>query len=264
MSWINRAENKFGHFAIPGLIRTVAILNAIVFVLYKLYPPALAWLVLDPDAVLRGEVWRLVSYLFIPAIGAPVADWLFAALYIYYIWWIGDGLEEAMGSFRLNLFYLLGVIGTTAAAFFSPSTNFATAMLNSTLLFAFARYYPDVQIYFMMILPVKVKWMAWISAALLLFGFLGNGWDYRAALLVAFANYFLFFGKELFQEVAQRRDVQERRRRFAEAQLSDDEALHRCAVCGRTEQTAPDLTFRVARDGQEYCGDHLPKAAAPQ
>lgn len=262
MKWIDRAEHKFGHLAIPGLIRIVAMLNAVVFVLYKLNPAAIDWLVLDPDAILRGEVWRLVSYLFIPSFGGPVADWLFAALYIYYIWWIGDGLEEAMGSFRVNLFYFMGVVGSTAAAFYSPTTNFATAMLNSSLFFAFARFYAEMMIYVMMILPVKVKWLAWIYGALLLLGFLGQGWDYRVALLVAFANYFVFFGKDIFQEVALRREVQERRARFAKAQQPDDEALHRCEVCGRTEHGAPELEFRVARDGHEYCAEHLPKTPA--
>ena len=238
--------------------------NVLVFVLYKLNPHSLEWLMLDPEAVRRGEVWRLVTYLFIPSIGGPIIDWLIAALYIWYIWWIGDGLEEAMGSFRVNVFYILGVIGTTAAAFFSPTTNFATLMLNSTLFFAFARFYPEMMIYLMMLVPVKIKWMAWVSGLLLIWGFILGPWDYRIALLAAFANYFLFFGKEIFHDAVMRREVHERRRRFAKAQLPEDEAMHRCVVCGRTEQGAPELEFRVARDGQEYCGEHLPKPAASQ
>jgi len=35
------------------------------------------------------------------------------------------------------------------------------------------------------------------------------------------------------------------------------EGFHRCAVCGKTEREAPDLLFRVAADGHEYCSDHL-------
>lgn len=259
MKWIDRAERKFGHLAIPHLIRIVVMFNALVFVLYKLNPHSLEWLMLDPEAVMRGEVWRLVTYLFVPSLGAPVFDWLIAGLYMWFMWWIGDGLEEAMGTFRVNLFYVLGVLGTTAAAFYSPSTNFATAMLNSTLFFAFARFFPEMIIYLMLVIPVRVKWMAWVSGALLLLGFFTGDWDYRIAVLAAFANFFLFFGKEIFQEAVSRREVQDRRRRFASAQRPEEEALHRCTVCGRTEQVAPDLEFRVARDGQEYCADHLPK-----
>jgi hypothetical protein len=261
MKWIDRLERPLGHLAIPNLIRLVAIFNALVFVLYKLNPHFLQYLTLDPAAVMRGEVWRLVSYVLIPSFGGPIYDWLFAALYIYYIWWIGDGLEEAMGSFRVNLYYLIGVIGTTAAAFFSDSTNFATGMLNSSLFFAFARYYADQVIYLMMILPIKVKWMAWVSAAFIALGFIFYEWSYRLAVVAAFLNYFLFFGKDIVQEAVLRREVAGRRRRFAGSQLPEDQALHRCEVCGRTELAGPDLEFRVAKDGNEYCTEHLPKAA---
>ena len=167
-----------------------------------------------------------------------------------------------MGSFRVNLFYLIGVVGTTAAAFFSDSTNFATGMLNSSLFFAFARFYPEQVIYLMCLVPVKVKWMAWVSGVVIVLGFIFGKWDYRLAVVAAFANYFLFFGKEIFQDAVLRREVATRRQRFAKAQRPDDESLHRCEVCGRTEQSAPDLEFRVAKDGHEYCTEHLPKAPA--
>jgi len=82
--------------------------------------------------VRQGEVWRLVTYIFIPSIGSPIVDWLFAALYIWYLWWLGDGLESAMGSFRVNVFYFLGMLGTTVRRFFTGG-NFSTFMINSTL-----------------------------------------------------------------------------------------------------------------------------------
>ena len=258
MKWIDHAERKFGHLAIPNLIRVIASFNILVFVLYKLNPHFLAWLTLDPEAVVHGQVWRLVTYIFIPTVGSPVVDWLFAAIYILYLWWLGDGLESAMGSFRVNVFYFLGMFGTTIAAFYTTA-NFSSAMLNSSLFFAFARFYPETMIYLLMLIPVKVKWLAWFSGIFLVLGFLGGAWDYRLALLAAFANYFIFFGREIFQETVQRRDVHVRRTRYEAAQRSDDEALHRCATCGRTEEQAPELEFRVAKDGHEYCLEHLPK-----
>lgn len=258
MKWIDRAERNFGHLAIPNLIRVITACNALVFVLYKLNKHVLDLLTLDPQAVRHGEVWRLVTYVFIPTIGGPLSDWLMAVLYLWYLWWLGDGLESALGSFRVNLFYLLGMLGTTAAAFFTGA-NFATAMLNSSLFFAFARFYPDMMIYLLALVPVKVKWMAWFSGLWLVFGFIFRTWDYRLSLLVAFANYFLFFGREIFQEAAVRRTTHARRMKYESAQRPEDEALHRCEVCGRTENVAPDLEFRVAKDGHEYCTEHLPK-----
>jgi hypothetical protein len=261
MTWIDRAEARFGHLAIPNLLRIVAGFNALVFVLYKLNPGWLGTLQLIPERVMAGEVWRLVSYIFIPQIGGLVADWLFALLYVWYLWWLGEGLEEAMGSFKVNLFYFLGMIGTTVAAFFFGA-SFSTFMLNSSLFFAFARFYPEMTIYFMLVLPVKVKWLAWIYGALLFLGLLGRPMAYLFAVVAALANYLVFFGREILAEAAQRREVSTRRQRFESAKSDhSEEPLHRCEVCQRTEIDEPHLEFRVSKDGHEYCVEHLPKPA---
>ena len=209
---------------------------------------------LDPARIRHGEVWRLVTYIFLPQ---TLSFWIVLAL--WFLWFIGEGLERAWGSFRLTLYFVVGMIGTTVAAFFFGS-NFSNGMLIASLFFAFARFYPDQIIYILFILPVKIKWLAWIFAAFLLVGFVLNSNSYRAALIAAFANYFIFFGPEIIHQARHRHEVSTRRRRFEAHSRSDDEALHRCAVCGATELTDPNLDFRVARDGEEYCMAHLPKA----
>lgn len=40
------------------------------------------------------------------------------------------------------------------------------------------------------------------------------------------------------------------------------EALHRCVVCGETEESNPALEFRVAADGLDYCQQHRPSRAS--
>ena len=259
VSFLNRLETKFGHWAIPGLLRYVAAFNALTFVLAKINPHFLAVLTLDREAILHGEVWRLVSYIFIPQIGGLFPDWFSMAFYVIYLFWVGDGLEQAWGAFRVNLYYLLGMIGTTVAAMVSNGDP-SGFLLNTTLLLAFARFYPDNTILFMFVLPVKVKWIAWITGAFLILGFFGSSWAGRLGTLAALGNFFLFFGREMFNDARTHREVGERRARFdREIQTSADEAMHRCHVCGRTEQTTPDLEFRVAADGEEYCAEHLPK-----
>ena len=261
MHWIDRAEARFGHLAIPGLLRYVAGFNALCFILVQLNPHFLEVLYLHPGLVMQGQVWRLVTYIFIPSIGGLFPDWLGAAMYILYFIWLGDGLEQAMGAFRLTLFYLIGMLGTTVAAFLADSDP-SGFFLNTSLLFAFARFYPDLTIYVLFVLPVKVKWMAWLAAAFLLLGFVAGSLGARTAMIMALSNYLLFFGREIFQEAKMRRKVSGRQERFeAAARHVDEEPLHRCEVCGRTEFVAPDLEFRVARDGHEYCAEHLPKAA---
>jgi hypothetical protein len=153
------------------------------------------------------------------------------------------------------------MIGTTIAAFLFGAA-FSNIMLTSSLFFAFARFYPDTVIYFAYVLPLKVKWIAWGTAAFLLFQFLFQTMAYRAAFIAAMGNYLLFFGPEIYRSARQRKDVTERRRRFElESRETETEPLHKCATCGATELTDASLEFRVSRDGEEYCLAHLPRPA---
>src|ERR1700730_5197736 len=166
MTWLDKLERRFGFLAIPGLCRLLVGFTVLVFVLILLNPDFLNVIALDPGRVRRGEVWRLVTYIFIPPSLSP----LFLLLGLWFLWFIGDGLERAWGAFRLTLYFFVGMIGTTVAAFFFGS-NFSNSMLTAALFFAFATFYPNEVIYIFFILPVKVKWVAWAMAVFLLYGF---------------------------------------------------------------------------------------------
>src|ERR1700741_20032 len=137
MSLLDRLERRLGFIAIPGLIRAVVILNALVFVLVSLNKGFDSYLALNIPKILEGEVWRLVTYIFVPVMGYP----LLMVIALWFLWFIGDGLERAWGAFRLTLYFLLGMIGTTIAAVLSNS-QFSSQMLFTTLFFAFAHFYP--------------------------------------------------------------------------------------------------------------------------
>ncbi|MEO8439285.1 MAG: rhomboid family intramembrane serine protease [Spartobacteria bacterium] len=266
MSFLDSLERRFGWLAIPGLIRIVVALTALVYLLTFINPGFLSLLALEPAQIAKGEVWRLITYIFIPrSMGAPGSLmqplWLLIAL--WFLLFIGDRLEQAWGAFRLTLYFLVGMIGTTIAAFLFGA-QFSNTMLASSLFFAFATFYPDEVIYLFFVLPVKVKWLAWVSAGMLLVGFASSPNSYRMALLVAFTNYLVFFGPDLFRSVRNRQEVTSRRQRFEESARPEEEALHRCATCNATELTHPNLEFRVSRDGEEYCLAHLPSASKVQ
>jgi membrane associated rhomboid family serine protease len=257
MRWLDKLERRFGFLGIPGLIRIVVGFDALVFILVRLNPGYLSILDLDPTRIRHGEVWRLVTYIFIP----QTRSLLWIIFVLWFLWWIGEGLEHAFGAFRLTLYFFLGMIGTTAAAFFFGS-NFSNSMLIASLFYAFAWFYPEEIIYLFFILPVKIKWIAWVLAALLFAGFALNPISYRMAVIAAFANYLIFFGPSIFREARQRREVSSRRRRFDDTSRREDEPLHKCAVCGATELSDPTLEFRVAKDGEEYCLRHLRSSAS--
>src|SRR5207302_10081066 len=136
----------------------------------------------DPDAerICHAYVWRLITYVILP----PTDSFLWVFLLLWFLWFIGGGLEQAWGAFRLTLYFIVGMIGTTVAAFFFGA-RFSNSMLYASLFFAFARFYPDQVIYLFFVLPAKIKWIAWISAVFLLFGFVVSTNSYRMSMVGA-------------------------------------------------------------------------------
>src|SRR5262249_41737172 len=182
MPVLDKLERRLGFLGIPGFMRIVVAFNALVFLLVRLNPGFRSTLDLDPQRILHGEIWRLITYIFLP----QTDSFLWVILVLWFLWFIGEGLEQAWGAFRLTLYFIVGMIGTTAAAFFFGA-RFSNSMLYASLFFAFARFYPDQVIYLFFILPAKIKWIAWVSAAFLLFGFVIGSNAYRIDLVVSFA-----------------------------------------------------------------------------
>jgi len=148
MNLLDKLERKFGEFAIKGLMIHIVGLNLLIFFLLKINPMFIERLYLNRELVLKGEVWRLVSYILIPPQGSYF--WILFSLYLYYL--IGTGLEHEWGSFKFNIYYLTGMIAITAATFLTSDITSlfiglaAGSYLNLSLLLAFARIYPNYQI----------------------------------------------------------------------------------------------------------------------
>ncbi|HLB33490.1 MAG TPA: rhomboid family intramembrane serine protease [Chthoniobacterales bacterium] len=255
MSFLDQLERRFPWLAIPGLIRFVVLFNALVFILHLLAPGYESILTLNREAILQGQVWRLVTWIFIPETLQPF--WIFFAL--LFLWFLGDGLESSLGAFRTTLFYITGMISCTIVALVFGSYG-ANTFLNLSLLYAFATLYPDYQVLFLFVIPLRIGWLALGSALLTILGVLSQPRAAQAALLITFLNYFLFFGSTLLQRYRQRAVSRKEKlpfSKFKKQPLEIIEPLHQCEFCHRTEQTDPDLSFRVTQDGHEYCMEHL-------
>jgi hypothetical protein len=262
MSWISWLEARAGFLGIPRLMQMIAVLNGLVYLLRLFQPSYVYALLLIPEKVLHGEVWRLVSYIFVPEMllrgGYPALQPLFLFVYLWFLVWMGDALENAWGAFRVTLYYFLGMVGVTIAAFLFGGGGLFAFLLNLSLFFAFATLYPDIQIYVLFVLPLKVKWLALVSLAPLMLELLLGSLSTKAAILVSFLNYFVFFGPMIYSKLVTRTATDIRRRKF-EKQAAPEDTLHRCVVCKRTEKDGPELEFRVSQNGEEYCLEHLPK-----
>ena len=235
----------------PGVLRAVVILNALMFALLALDPDYVEILWLDPDKIRQGEIWRLVTYIFIPQ--TQSLFWIFFVL--LFMWFLANALEEAWGPLKLNVFYLTGMIGCTVAAFFFGGAP-ANTFLNLSLFFAFATLAPNYEIFLFFILRVKVKYLAWVFAAFLLLQMAAAPLEDKAAMLASLANYLIFF---LPGFVTDWRTQQRDAVRLAKFRTTVEDSVHRCRTCDRTEISHPELDFRVAGDGEEYCAEHLPK-----
>ncbi len=164
-------------------------------------------------------------------------DWAVTVFYVTFLLWMGSGLEQAWGAFRLTVYSLISMVGITIATFFLGE-NFSTFMFVQSLFLAFARFYPEEWIYIYFILPVKVKWLAWLDGVLLVLMFTFLNMSVRAAVIVTLANYFLFFGREIIpgRGAASTRDGGTAGGAFImRSGHRLTEAMHHCAVCGRTE-----------------------------
>ncbi len=254
MNWLDKLERRFSHIAVPGLMRIIVVLNAVAFVLLRVNPTWIGALVLDPNRVAHGEVWRLVSYLFIP----PTMNTLFLLFALYFLWLMGDGLEQEWGAFRLTVFYLCGMFATTLVAFFIVRGSVINSYLNLSVFLAFATVLPDFEVLLFFILPVKVKWLGLLSAAFVGVQVLSSGYPENLVPIVSLGNYLLFFGPRFFQVAKTNRDVSHRRAKFEAASRDGaPDTRHRCVICGKTELNDPELEFRVAEDDREYCVTHL-------
>ena len=167
MKWLNKLERKYGRYAIHGLMKYIVAANLAVFLLDILLPGFSMNLRLIPGEVMQGQIWRLFTFILIPP--PSNAFWILFTLYFYYV--IGTGLEQAWGSFKFNIYYLVGIIFTIIVSMVSGNWGDAY-YLNLTLFLAFATIYPNHEVLLFMILPIKMKYLAIFDGILLLQSFI--------------------------------------------------------------------------------------------
>jgi hypothetical protein len=213
--WLLRLEQRFGHWGLPHLIKGMVILNCLTFVLQYLQPGFADMLSFDTLAIGgRGEYWRLVTFLLQPLTTGGNLGLFWFLIAMWFLWFIGDGLEQALGPFLLNLYLLLdmAVLGVVALTLYPGSVMPNFYILNS-FLFAFASFYPNMPILLFFVIEVKIKYVALFSAAvMLLSGILSPA--LLPVMLASCAGYLVFFGPLYFNDLRQRADSRRRMKKF--------------------------------------------------
>lgn len=293
MDFLQRMERKYGKYAIRRLTMYIIMTYAAGYVLQMMQSVGgsnggiTQLLYLSPPLILRGQIWRLVSWLLIP----PTSLSFFTLVMLFCYYQLGTLLERTWGDFLYNVYIFFGLLMTVIGAFilyfftgrdFGPM--FTTYYVSLSIFLGFAMTFPDQQLLFMFIIPIKIKYLAVIDVIYLVYEVItysryGYGLPVLVMIVCSLASTILFFlmtrRYSRFSRGGQtRRNFRKamggygggagRSGGFGQADRSggpaaggsgekidrhtfaggERRAVHHCAVCGRTELDSPDLEFR--------------------
>lgn len=290
MYHMSKFEKKFGKYAIPNLSTILIACYAVGYIIELINSEFVYYLTLDPYQILHGQVWRLLTWIVVPpSMGGPIST----LIMLYFYWSIGNALEHTWGTYRYNVYLFSGMLFTILGSFASMGLSylffretwglsnpiraeliflqgslfFNTGYVNTSIFLAFAATFPDVQVLLMFIVPIKVKWMGIVYAIMTVWEFvfssttvLGMSLFCRVAIVASLLNFIVFFftsRKRIIRSPKQIRKQQEFRSQVRHSQAV---TKHKCAICGRTDESNPELEFRFCskcNGNYEYCQDHL-------
>lgn len=272
---LNKMERKFGRFAIRNLSLYLIVGYVIGYILSA--TGTIEFLNLNPYQILHGQVWRIFTWILMP----PSSLSIFTIIMLFFYYSIGTSLERTWGTFRYNVYLFSGMLFTLIGAFllyayyaffggFSGlefkigdyvAPFFSTYYINLSIFLAFAASYPEMKILLYFIIPVKIKWIAYLDAVLILWNFIQGTLPIKAAIIASLMNFLLFFlSTRDFRRIHPKeihRRAEFKRQTTAPVKMV---SKHKCAICGRTEEDGDDLEFRFCSkcDGNyEYCQEHL-------
>ena len=288
-------EKKFGKYAIKNLSLILIMCYACGYLMKWINPGFFTYLYLNPYEIIHHfQIWRLLTWLIVPPDSFDF--WTLLMLYFYYS--IGTSLERTWGTYRYNVYIFSGILFTAAGAFIlygissllgaqslglwttvngyiTYPTMFSTYYVNMSIFLAYAATFPDYEVLLFFILPIKVKFLGIIYGAMLVYQFIvGYGTSsalfyynlgIRFVITASLLNFMVFFFTS--RKKVRRGPIRIIRQQAAKQQSYRHEAKknssitrHKCAVCGRTDETNPELEFRFCskcNGNYEYCQEHL-------
>lgn len=317
MDFLNKLEKRFGRFAIPNLYLVIVVITVVGYVIRYVMPSVYYLLTLSPYMIaVQNQYWRLFTWIFtIPYEISSFLTVLFLPINLFFYTWLGKSLEQYWGKFIYNLYIIGGAIIIDifvllgALYYFKISPNAANHIANAlvsgtglsegadvtrymymSIFLAFTVVGGDNVIYLYFVIPLKMKYLAYVDLALLAFNFFVGGFFTKIIILCSVANYFIYAIGYKSKYTPSLGDIK-RKRKFEKAtqkgkgrrtvEYNDDGTIrfpdgskiikpgagnpegitiHKCAVCGRTEKDSPNMEFRFCskcNGNYEYCSEHL-------
>ena len=268
-NWLDKMERRFGRYAIRNLTMYLLAGYAIGYLLSFTMPQLLTYFTLEPALILKGQVWRLLSWVIIP----PNDNIIFVIFMMLLYYSLGNTLESYWGAFRYNVYIFSGILFTVIGAFIVNGliggitgfgSLYSTYYINMSIFLACASIMPDYQLLLYGIIPIKMKWLAILDVVLLAVDAVQGGLIIRIVIIASLLNFIIFFFCN--RNLRGHSPKQAARRKKFQKQICRPQYLyaggakHRCAVCGRTELDDPPLEFRYCskcNGNYEYCQDHL-------
>ena len=264
MRLVDRFCYKHPNFGIPHLMRYLTIANVVFWILGTANSVLLSYLSFDAGLIMRGQVWRLLTFM-----AYPPSMGLLAFLVFYFYYWMGSTLEMYWGTARFTIYLLIGWFLTVLYGFlvyFIAGKRLITdaQYLYLSMFFAYATLFPDQQVLLFFFIPIKMKYLALIDAAYFLLAVLTLPFPANLLPVVAVLNYFIFFGGTLVNLIPRKPSQSTVNFRKASRKIRQEERErlyhHKCAVCGRTDAEYPNLEFRYCSRCAGYhcfCIDHI-------
>lgn len=273
-NFIDRMERKLGKYAIQNLSLYLIICYAFGYIIQMVNANFFNYLTLEPALVLQGQVWRLFTWVVVPPSSSNI---LFTLIMLYFYYSIGNNMERVWGTYRFNVYIFSGMLFTILGAFLAYGIYFldygknvvgigafvSTYYINMSILMAYAATFPDMQILMLLFIfpvPMKVKWLGILYAFILAMEVVGSNTVGKIIILASLLNFILFFLYSRNRKYVSPKQVQRQKAYHAEVKKMQKITRHKCAICGRTEESDPELEFRFCSkcDGNyEYCQDHL-------
>lgn len=290
MNWMDKLERKIGKYAIPRIYRyfVAAIMAGYLLLVIGNFVPVVntvvSWLQFSPYDILHGQIWRLVTWVFIPYSSLDI----FTLIFLLCVLMWGSSIEMMLGTFRTNVFLIGGVLFSDVGGMLIYALSYlilgvaipvqlTTYYLMLTILMALAICMPEGEVRLWFLLPIKMKWMLVLELAYLGYNIFEIFMNVRAQMgsqlavmftivyssqiVLALLNMalFFFFAKQHVSRKQKKRQ-QAFKQQFSEPRPGSGITKHKCAVCGRTELDDPNLTFRYCSKcvgNREYCEEHL-------
>jgi hypothetical protein len=196
--WLRTLERKMQWLAVPHIAVLFVTLQALGFLMVMSDPIWVPRLALIPQAVtINGEYWRLITFLALPLSTSPI--WVIFTL--WFLYFVINLIENEWGAFKTTLYVLVSITVTIAFSLAFGYPVLDVSKFESSLFLAAAALFPDMTVSLFLIMPVKIKWLAWFALAMLGWEFINSDWLERFFTLAIFSNYLVFFGPSMLNNI---------------------------------------------------------------